>query len=58
MSLLAELLRRGQCAWGLALAALLTLDPATILCLTAATMLAPDGRCKTLDATADGYKWM
>ena len=36
------------------LAALLTLDPATIGMLTSAAMLAPDGRCKTLDAAADG----
>ena len=35
-------------------AALLTLDPATISMLTSAAMLAPDGRCKTLDAGADG----
>lgn len=35
-------------------AALLTLDPATIGMLTSAAMLAPDGRCKTLDASADG----
>ena len=35
-------------------AALLTLDPATIGMLTAANMLAPDGRCKTSDAAADG----
>ena len=35
-------------------AALLTLDPATIGMLTSAAMLAPDGRCKTLDAAADG----
>lgn len=36
------------------IAALLTLDPATISMLTSAAMLAPDGRCKTLDAAADG----
>ena len=35
-------------------AALLTLDPATIGMLAAANMLTPDGRCKTLDAAADG----
>ena len=34
---------------------LLTLDPATIGMLTSAAMLAPDGRCKTLDAAADGW---
>jgi acyl transferase domain-containing protein len=45
----------GGCRVGLVTAALLTLDPATIGMLTAASMLAPDGRCKTLDASADGY---
>ena len=35
-------------------AALLTLDPATIGMLAAANMLTPSGRCKTLDAAADG----
>lgn len=40
---------------GLATAALLTLDPRTPAMLAAAGMLAPDGRCKTLDASADGY---
>ena len=33
----------------------LTLDPATTAAAAAAGMLAPDGRCKTLDAAADGY---
>jgi hypothetical protein len=41
-------------ARALVTAALLTLDPATIGMLTAANMLAPDCRCKTLDAAADG----
>ena len=45
----------GRCKQGLVTAALLTLDPATISMLTAANMLAPDGRCKTLDASADGF---
>lgn len=40
---------------GIVTASLLTVDPATIGMLTASAMLAPDGRCKTLDATADGY---
>lgn len=53
-SLLAGMLLRGRCSRGLLTAALLTLDPATIGMLAAANMLAPDGRCKTLDATADG----
>ncbi len=53
-SMIAEMLRRGKCARGILTAALLTLDPHTIAMLTAANMLAPDGRCKTLDAAADG----
>ncbi len=53
--MIADMLRRGRCARGLLTAALLTLDPATIAMLAAAAMLAPDGRCKTLDASADGY---
>jgi acyl transferase domain-containing protein/NADPH:quinone reductase-like Zn-dependent oxidoreductase/acyl carrier protein len=33
----------------------LTLDPTTTATFHSAGMLAPDGRCKTLDASADGY---
>ncbi|KAL4548258.1 hypothetical protein Ndes2526B_g00840 [Nannochloris sp. 'desiccata'] len=50
-----QMIDEGRCRVGLVTAALLTLDPATIGMLTAASMLAPDGRCKTLDASADGY---
>ncbi len=50
-----HMIDEGRCKVGLVTAALLTLDPATIGMLTAASMLAPDGRCKTLDASADGY---
>ena len=53
-SLAARLLLEGSAARALTTAALLTLDPGTIGMLTAAGMLAPDGRCKTLDAAADG----
>ncbi len=53
-SLTAAMLWGGRCHQGLVMAALLTLDLATISMLTAANMLAPDGRCKTLDAGADG----
>lgn len=49
-----SMLRERQCRRGLLLAALLTLDPHTIGMLTAAHMLSPDARCKTLDASADG----
>jgi 3-oxoacyl-(acyl-carrier-protein) synthase/acyl carrier protein len=50
-----QMIDEGRCRVGLVTASLLTLDPATIGMLTAASMLAPDGRCKTLDASADGY---
>ena len=49
-------MRAGSCGRAIAAAALLTLDPRTIGALAAAAMLAPDGRCKTLDAAADGYE--
>lgn len=52
--MIAEMLRHGKCGRGILTAALLTLDPQTIAMLAAANMLAPDGRCKTLDAAADG----
>ena len=48
------MLHEGRAARGIVAAALLTLDAATIGMLTAASMLAPDGRCKTLDSAADG----
>lgn len=54
MHLLQRLLLERRCRRGLVTAALLTLDPATIGMLTSAAMLAPDGRCKTLDAAANG----
>lgn len=50
-----RLLWEQQCSSALVTAALLTLDSNTIGMLVAASMLAPDGRCKTLDAAADGY---
>ena len=53
-SMIADMLRRERCGRGLLTAALLTLDPHTIAMLAAAAMLAPDGRCKTLDSAADG----
>ena len=52
--LTSDMLNSGSCGRGIVTAALLTLDPATIGMLVAANMLAPDGRCKTLDASADG----
>ncbi|CAL8465604.1 g5140 [Coccomyxa elongata] len=54
-SMITDMLRRERCGRGLLTAALLTLDPHTIAMLAAASMLAPDGRCKTLDSAAEGY---
>lgn len=55
IALAAAALREGRAGRALACAALVTLDPATIAMLAAASMLAPDGRCKTLDSSADGW---
>ena len=53
--MIASMLQRGVCGRAVLTAVLCTLDPATIGMLAAANMLAPDGRCKTLDSAADGY---
>ena len=50
-----SMLHERRCGTTLVTAALLTVDPSTIWMLTGASMLTPDGRCKTLDARADGY---
>ena len=55
LQLTTDLLRRRACTRGLVAAALLTLEPSTVGALAAAAMLAPDGRCKTLDVGADGH---
>ena len=47
--------RDGAAEAALAGGVLLTLVPQSTLMLAAAGMMAPDGRCKTLDAAADGY---
>ena len=52
--MIASMLQRGVCGRAVLTAVLCTLDPATIGMLAAANMLAPDGRCKTLDSAADG----
>ncbi|CAL5223543.1 g6075 [Coccomyxa viridis] len=54
-SMIASMLQRGVCGRAVLTAVLCTLDPATIGMLAAANMLAPDGRCKTLDSAADGH---
>src|SRR5258708_2842132 len=50
-----QALRLGE--WDLARAggANVLLTPATMITFSSAQMLAPDGRCKTFDAAADGY---
>ncbi len=50
-----ESLRAGSCRMALAGGVNLTLVPEINVSLCKARMLAPDGRCKTFDATADGY---
>jgi acyl transferase domain-containing protein len=48
-------LRAGRCRIALAGGVSLMLSSATQINLSQARMLAPDGRCKTFDAAADGY---
>eukprot|EP00983_Pelagomonas_calceolata_P067169 1149387-Pelagomonas_calceolata.AAC.3 len=48
-------LATGQARFALSAGANLVLHPDTTAMFQRAGMLAPDGRCKTLDATADGY---
>src|SRR5579871_103307 len=48
-------LRTGECGMALAGAANLVLIPHPTVMFSKARMLAPDGRCKAFDASADGY---
>jgi acyl transferase domain-containing protein/NADPH:quinone reductase-like Zn-dependent oxidoreductase/NAD(P)-dependent dehydrogenase (short-subunit alcohol dehydrogenase family)/acyl carrier protein len=48
-------LRRGDCRLALAGGVHLILSPHTHIVFSLAHMLAPDGRCKTFDESADGY---
>jgi len=50
-----EHLRRGECDLAIAGGVSLLLDPRVEEALRGGDMLAPDGRCKTFDAEADGY---
>lgn len=50
-----QALRLGECDLALAGGVNLLLTPATMITFSNAHMLAPDGRCKTFDAAADGY---
>jgi acyl transferase domain-containing protein/SAM-dependent methyltransferase len=48
-------LRSGECTLALAAGVNLILSPELSINLSKSRMLAPDGRCKTFDAAADGY---
>ena len=48
-------LRRGECDLALAGGVNVILTPASASTIRARRMLAPDGRCKTFDAAADGF---
>ncbi|MDT5211269.1 MAG: hypothetical protein QOF67_3684, partial [Mycobacterium sp.] len=50
-----QALRLGECDLALAGGANVLISPATMMTFSHAHMLAPDGRCKTFDAAADGY---
>ncbi|KUI35886.1 polyketide synthase [Mycobacterium sp. IS-1590] len=50
-----QALRLGECDLALAGGVNVLLTPATMITFSNARMLAPDGRCKTFDAAADGY---
>ncbi|MGB1223392.1 MAG: type I polyketide synthase, partial [Mycobacterium sp.] len=50
-----QALQLGECDLALAGGANVLLTPATMITFSSAQMLAPDGRCKTFDAAADGY---
>ncbi|WP_019606237.1 type I polyketide synthase [Teredinibacter turnerae] len=51
----AQCLRNQECGLALVGGVNLILDPVTSIIFSKANMLAPDGRCKTFDAAADGY---
>jgi acyl transferase domain-containing protein/acyl carrier protein len=50
-----ESLKRGECDMALAGGVNALLDPGVTVNICQARMLSPDGRCKTFDASADGY---
>jgi acyl transferase domain-containing protein/acyl carrier protein len=55
LHLAAQALRRGECDLAVAAGAYLIILPDTYIQACATSMLAPDGRCKTFDSSADGY---
>ncbi|MBP5223174.1 MAG: hypothetical protein J6Z35_08455, partial [Lachnospiraceae bacterium] len=50
-----ESLKRGQCDMAVVGGVNLLLSPATFVALSQIQALSPDGRCKSFDASADGY---
>src|ERR1700753_2368870 len=50
-----QALRAGECRMALAGGVNLILGPDIFVALSHSRMLAPDGRCKTFDAAADGF---
>ena len=50
-----QALQLGECDLALAGGVNVLLSPATMITFSHAHMLAPDGKCKTFDAAADGY---
>jgi acyl transferase domain-containing protein/NADPH:quinone reductase-like Zn-dependent oxidoreductase/acyl carrier protein len=50
-----QALHSGDCDLALAGGVNVLLSPASIIAASRARMLSPDGRCKTFDASADGY---
>ena len=50
-----QALRWGECDVALAGGVNVLISPATMITFSHSRMLAPDGRCKTFDAAADGY---
>ncbi|MEM7125060.1 MAG: SDR family NAD(P)-dependent oxidoreductase [Chloroflexota bacterium] len=55
LHLACQSLRAGECRLALAGGINLTLSPFGYIALSQMQTLSPDGRCKTFDATADGY---
>jgi len=55
LHLACQSLRAGECEMALAGGANLVVLPETGIALSKARMLAPDGRCKTFDESADGF---
>ena len=55
MHLACQALRAGDCRMALAGGVNLILSPDIYIALSHSRMLAPDGRCKTFDAAADGF---